>query len=160
MSEYLPIGYAGPALTPALSSFLTILVGHGFNAEASTRYAGKTINILHHGNGCGYINRSVPERGGVLGYRFTAWGRANNACPPEIADRVAEVLCEKYGCQPDDVVVEHGVGANAGRTFLVIKNPTVALQVLLRDTEQPVDEDLHITIAQQVYVEGAQCATL
>jgi hypothetical protein len=150
-----PPGYAGPSLPTSVVSMLTILERYGIAAEASTQFAGKTINLVQDGNRCGYINGSVLERSGVLGYRFAWSGRANNACPPDLADTLVPVFCGRYKCEPTDLVVHHGGGANAGRTFLIIKNPTVGLRVLLQDAGRILDETIEITKIKDLYVEGA-----
>lgn len=150
-----PPGYAGPSLPTSVVSMLTILERHGIGADASTQFAGKTINLVQDGNRCGYINGSVLERSGVLGYRFAWSGRPNNACPPELTETLVPVFCDRYRCEPADFVVHHRGGENTGRTFLIIKNPTVALRVLLQDAGRALDETMEITKIKDRYVEGA-----
>jgi hypothetical protein len=144
-------------LPTSVVSFLAILERHGISAEATTQFAGRTINLVHDGIRCGYINASVLERSGVLGYRFAWSGRPNNACPPELTDTLVRVFCDRYKCEPADLVAQCGGGANAGRTFLIIKNPTAALRVLLQDAGRTLDETIEIIKIQDRYVEGALC---
>src|SRR5687767_7227766 len=130
MPPVAPDGYTGPSLPPSVLSMLTILERYGIRGEASTRFAGKTINLVQNGSRCGYINGSVLERNGVLGYHFAWSGRPNNACPPDIADELVPKFCDRYKCDSADLDVHRGGGTNTGRTFLIIKNATVALRVL------------------------------
>lgn len=155
MSTTEPPGYVGQLLPNSVVSLLALLERHGIVAEASTRFSGKTINLVQDGHRCGYINGSVLARGGVLGYRFSWSGQGNNACPPELADTLVSEFCNRYKCESADFVVQHGAGGNAGRTFLVIKNPTVGLRVLLQDAGRILDETIEITKINDHYVEGA-----
>jgi hypothetical protein len=142
-------------LPARLHDLLDILARRGVTAEASTKYAGKTINLFQGGVPCGYINGSVIERGGVLGYRFTWSGRANDACPPEQAGEVAQIFRDRYQCGPEDFVVHPGTGANSGRAFLIITNPTLALRVLDRAAGRTPDDDIEIVKIGDRYIEGA-----
>ena len=155
MLSPVPEGYAGAPLPALLTSLLAILDRHGFTRKVSTRFAGKTINVMHDGVRCGYINNSVLQRDGVIGYHFAPWGRATNDCPPKIADVLVPLFCERYGCQSGELVVQHGTGTNAGRTFLIIKDPTVALKVLMQDAGKTLDEAVQITKVKGKYIEGA-----
>jgi len=150
-----PHGYAGSPLPTSVASMLAILERYGIRAEASTQFAGKTINLVQDGTRCGYINESVLERSGVLGYRFAWSGHPNNACPPELADTLVPTFCDRYKCDATDLVVQRGSGANSSRTFLIIKNPTVALRVLLLDSDRILDETVEIAKVNDRYVEGA-----
>lgn len=150
-----PPGYSGPPLPTSVLSLMAILARHGIGAEASTRFAGKTINLVQNGRRCGYINGSVLERGGVLGYRFAWSGRSNNACPPELAEALVPEFCARYKCGGKDFVVHDGAGSNAGRRFLIIRNPTVALRVLLEDAGRSLEEAIEIAKVKDRYIEGA-----
>ncbi len=134
---------------------MAILEHYGFIAEATAKRAGKTINVLRDGDRCGYINHNVLRLKGALGYHFARWGYTNNACPPELADRLVPEFCERYHCDSSDLTVQHGSGANRGRTFLIINSPTVALRVLLQDAGMSLDKDVHITQSEQKFIEGA-----
>lgn len=155
MPEPTPHGYSGAELSSPVAGLLEILVRYGFTTAASDRFAGKTINLLRDGARCGYINSTVLGKGAVLGYHFTWSGTPNNACAPEIADRLVPIFCEKYGCQASDLIVHKGTGSNLGRTYLLIRTPTVALQVLLKDAGQPIDPSVEITKRDDRYIEGA-----
>lgn len=147
--------YAGPRLPPIVVSFLAILDRYAIKVGVSSRHASKTINLLYEGTRCGYIDGTVLRHGGVLGYSFFWTGRNNNACPPEIADRLAIVFCERYKCDLPDIVVHRGTGANENRTFLIIKDATLALRVLLQDTGRVLEESVELVRINDRYVEGA-----
>jgi predicted HNH restriction endonuclease len=74
-----------------------------------------------------------------------------------MADKLVPLFCDKYGCQSSDLVVHHGTGTNAGRTFLIIKDPTVALKVLMQGVGKTLDEAIQNTKVngKYKYIEGA-----
>jgi hypothetical protein len=155
MSKATPVGYDGIDLPESVLTLIQILGRYGFAVAATTRFAGKTINLMHNGSRCGYINSTVLAKGAILGYHFTWSGRPNNACPPEIADRLLEEFSKRYRCDPDDLEIHHGTGSNAGRTNLHIRNATLALRVLLQDIGQSLDDSVTLAKINARYVEGA-----
>ena len=155
MTDNNPAGYVGPELTPTVLSLLEILDRYGFRVAATTRFAGKTLNLLWEGERCGYINSTVLGKGAVLGYHFKWSGDASNSCPPELASQLLQIFSEKYQCDIEDLVIHHGTGSNTGRTNLLIRSPTTALSVLLQDTGRPLDESVTIAKVNDRYVEGA-----
>jgi hypothetical protein len=154
MQTEAPLGYAGSPLPASLLSLLPILARHGFALKVSGS-ASKTIRVVRNDAACGYMNGSVLERDGVLGYHFAPHGEKKDSCPPELVERVIPFFCERYHCQPSDLVVHKGGGANIGRTFLVIRTAQVALNVLLQDAGVEADETLQVTMVKEQYVEGA-----
>lgn len=155
MKTIAPQGYAGIPLPDSVTSLLEIVERYGFAVASSIQYAGKTINLLYDGQRCGYINSTVLANGSVLGYHFRWTGKPNNACPPEVADRLLEVFAEKYNCDPGELEIHHGTGSNAGRTNLHIRNPALALRVLLQDIGRQLDEAVVIPKISDRFVEGA-----
>lgn len=148
-------GYAGINLPSSVLSLLEILERYGFEAAASTKHAGKTLNLYYQGERCGYVNSTVLAGGSVLGYHFRWSGKPNNACPPELAERLLDVFSQRYECDPLELEIHHGTGSNAGRTNLHIRNPTLALRVLLKDVGLTFDEDVLITRGNERFTEGA-----
>jgi predicted HNH restriction endonuclease len=158
MPSAIPQGYSGAPLSESVLSLLEIVQRYGFQAVASSRHTGATINLLHNGERCGYINSTVLRHGSVLGYHFSGkWsGRPNNACPPEISDRILAVFSDKYRCSQDELEIHHGTGSkNVGRTFLHIRDPILALRILLQDIGKAFDESIVISRIGNRYIEGA-----
>lgn len=147
-------GYQGPPLGVTVRAFVEYLMSRGFDVQATGQYAGKTLRVLRDGKWLGYINGSVLERNGVLGFRFTSWDHDNNACPPGLSADLERSFASRYECMKDDFVLQEGKGANAGRVFLIIKNPTVALQVLQVDAGVQIEPQSHLVEVDGSFVEG------
>lgn len=154
MAHVIPDGYTGE-VPERLESFLAVLYRHGFSFSASTAQAGKTINVLQNGKRCGYINESVFQRGGVIGYHFAPWRSPTNSCPPELVGDLVPRFCSRYQCDASHLVIQDGAGSNKGRTFLIINDPNVALRVLLQDVGIALDESVVVAKYRGHYVEGA-----
>lgn len=153
VSAKLP-GYEGPSVPPRVQRFLEVLVRHGFTAQATVKHAGKTINLEHAGERYGYINGSVLSRGGIVGYRFFGMGHPYNGVPIAKLEKTASDFTRRYQCEMSDLVLQAGGGSNAGKGFLIIANPTVALRVLLTDAGLAFDSSLEITETQHGFIEG------
>jgi hypothetical protein len=134
MTTSAPLGYKGSDLPISVLRMLAKLEHYNINAKVTTS-AGKTLNLFRYGVRCGYINGDVLRRNGVLGYHFAPWGNnPSDSCPPNLADKLVFIFCDRYKCNVSDVVVHKGTGEkNKDRTFLIINNPDVALRVLLQD---------------------------
>lgn len=153
MKHTVPPDYAGPPFTEALLSFLPILEHHSFTLHASG-VAKKTVRIYKGGENFGYINGTVIQAQGVLGYHFAKHGRAADSCPKSLEHNLVSYFCEKYDCPPSALLAHEGSGSNAGNTYLILKDPQVALRVLLLDSGQEVGEELQIATIKERYVEG------
>ncbi len=129
-----PKGYKGSDLPTPVLLMLEKLVNYKIEARATTS-VGKTLNLFFNDTRCGYINSEVLRRNGVLGYHFRTWGNSpNDACPPNLANILIPTFCDRYKCIASDLVIHNGKGEkNENRTFLIIKNPDVAIRVLLQD---------------------------
>ena len=117
--------------------FLELLDQHSFNVRV-TGPASKTVRIYHAARNLGYINGTVIHRGALLGYRFQEPGAGSDSCPRGQESTVAEDFCAKYSCTPAVVDVHEGRGSNAGRYFLLLRDPTVGLRVLQDIVNEPV----------------------
>jgi hypothetical protein len=121
-----PIGYRGKELPQPVRGLLNDLAAEGFDVRVSGE--GKTIRIGKNGRR-GYVNADVL-RDGVIGYVFGRWGRDVDACPPELAESIIRRFCDRYGCFDSDVAAQSREMAGRPKTYLVIRNPAVALRVL------------------------------
>lgn len=132
MKDGIPTHYGAQELSPSLRNLLIQLASHGF-AFRRSKQAGKTINVVRDEQRFGYINGSVIQKGGVLGYHFAPLGNPTNSCPPQLIPKLIPFFCQRYSCTQDDLVLHEGKGNNSGNTYLVIKSPVVALRALLQD---------------------------
>ncbi|MBU0662953.1 MAG: hypothetical protein KJ990_00255 [Proteobacteria bacterium] len=130
----IPGGYKGSDLPAPVLFMLEKLKNYKIEAKVTTS-AGKTLNLIFNGTRCGYINSDVLRRNGVLGYHFRTWGNSpNDACPPNLANNLIQTFCDRHKCVASDLVMHNGKGEkNKDRTFLIIKNPDVAVRVLLQE---------------------------
>jgi len=127
-------GYKGPPLPEQVIAFLDFISNHGFQPKV-TGNANKTIRILHRDVDHGYVNASVIQRDGVLGYKF-AFGdlySGPDACPELPQSEIVKRFCRRYKCDDVDCIIHKGSGSNRHKTHLVITNPDLARRVLLRD---------------------------
>ncbi len=153
MQPDVPANYAGAPLSEALRSLLPILYRNSFYLVV-TGHAGKTIRIERNGQNCGYINSTVIQRRGILGYHFAKHGSATDACPEELRSNLVPYFCERYGCSASALDVYIKSEGNSGRAYLILKDPQVALRILLRDLGIELDQDLHIVTIKERYIEG------
>lgn len=136
-----------------MRSLFPVLERHAFSLEV-TGASRKTLRIFRSGENRGYINSTVMQRGGVIGYHFAKLGRAADACPLELEEGLVDFFCKRYACSAAALDVQKGAGSNAGRTYLIFRDPQVALRVLLRDSGVELDHDVHVAIVERTYVEG------
>lgn len=145
MSLEVPSDYNGPPFTEALLSFLPILERHSFSLVASGP-SKKTIRIFRGGENRGYINSTVIQRHGVMGYHFSRHGRNADACPEHLAEDLIRYFSECYNCEPSAFIVHKGAGSNNGCTYLIFRDPQVALRVLLLDSGEEIDQEVQVTL--------------
>jgi hypothetical protein len=99
MAGVIPAGYTG-RVPEWLESLLAEFQRHGFSSKASAQ-AGKTIDVLRNGTPCGYINETVLQTKGVVGYHFGHdWGTSSDSCPPGRVDDLVPSFCSRYRCRP------------------------------------------------------------
>ena len=141
--------YAGRDLSPQVVSLLDLLQRHGFRPIV-TGSANKTVRIYRGQRNVGYVNSTVLGRHGVLGYHFAAHGRAADACPEDLVENVIETFVTHYGIAADALDLQRG----ASHTYLIIREPTAALKVLLQDAGVVLPEDTQVVLRNEKYVEG------
>jgi hypothetical protein len=117
MSTIIPSNYAGPPLSDGAISLLTILQRYSLAPNVRDD-ANKTIRVFHHGENRGYINSTVLQRRGVLGYHFAKLGSPTDACPPHLADRLEDFFCDRYSCDATAIDIQIGSGSNKGKKYL------------------------------------------
>ena len=127
-----PKGYKGDDLPELICRLLADIEAYGITAISAKGY---TINLMHNGKRYGYINENVRSNEGALGYHFAKeqWNkRSSDSCPPDLANNIIPIFCERCNCNANDIFVHKGTGKrNKDRTFLIIKNPEVAKQAVL-----------------------------
>ncbi len=152
MSLAVPTDYAGLPFTEPLLSLLSILDRYSFSLAASGS-SKKTVRVFRSGENLGYVNDTVIKRGGAIGYHFAKHGRKADACPEQLKARLVPYFCKYYGCEPSDLLVHKGSGSNEGRTYLILRNPQVALRILLTDAGQVIDPSVQIVEIKERYIE-------
>lgn len=98
----------------------------------------------------GYVNSTVLRRHGVLGYHFARHGRAADACPEDLVDQIIDTFVAQYGIPADALDVQHA----ARHTYLIFREPTAALKVLLQDAGVALPDDTQVVLTNQKYLEG------
>jgi hypothetical protein len=141
--------YAGRELSPQVVSLLDLLQRHGFRAVV-TGGANKTVRIHRAQRNVGYVNSTVLQRHGVLGYHFATHGRAADACPEDLVSNVIESFVTQYGIAAEALDLQRA----ARHTYLIIRDPTAALKVLLQDAGFALPEDTQVVLTNEKYVEG------
>ena len=148
----LPREFAIPKVSDQILSLAAILARHGFRLEV-TGPASKTIRVKHGNDNFGYINSTVIQRKGVLGYHFARHGHASDSCPEMLEPNLTEFFCDRYGCEATDIDVYVGA-TKKDRTFLIIENAQLALSVLLADAGLKQDPDDVIIDKHGRFLEG------
>jgi predicted HNH restriction endonuclease len=96
----------------------------------------------------------VIQRHGVMGYYFSRHGRNADACPEHLAEDLIRYFSECYNCEPSAFIVHKGAGSNNGCTYLIFRDPQVALRILLLDSGEEVDQEVQVTSINERFVEG------
>lgn len=141
--------YAGRDLPSQVVSLLDLLQRHGFRAVV-TGGANKTVRIHHAQRNVGYVNSTVLQRHGVLGFHFATHGRATDACPEELVENIVQTFVTQYGIAAEALDVQSA----ARHTYLILREPTAALKVLLQDAGVALPEDTQVVLTNAKYVEG------
>jgi hypothetical protein len=141
--------YAGQEIPSEVFSLLDLLGEHGFTSQV-TGGASKTVRIYRGEANVGYINSTVLQRGGVLGYHFALHGRAADACPLQLVPDLANYMSVRYKVSPDTLDVQ----STSRHTYLIFRDPTAALRVLLQDAAIQLPEDTQIVVSDRQYFEG------
>ena len=153
MTADVPLEYQGHDLPDRFETLRHALAKHAFILTA-TGNAKKTLRVPHGDQNRGYINSTVIQRQGVLGYRFTGGERDSDSCPQERIERLEGEFCERYACSPKALDIYVGTGSIAGRTFQIFRDPQVAIRVLLRDAGIELDPNTHVALVKSEFVEG------
>ena len=141
--------YAGRELAPQVTSLIDILRRHGFGVLICGG-SNKTIRIHHGERRVGYVNATVLQRHGVLGYHFALHGRAADACPKDLVEKIVEIFVARYRIPAEALDVQR----SARNTYLIFREPTAALKVLLQDAGAALAADTQVVLTNQKYVEG------
>ncbi len=141
--------YSGRDFSPEVQSLLELLKERGFGLKV-TGYANKTVRIYYENRNCGYINETVLQRKGVLGYHFQPHGQSTDACPRQLDGKLFEFMTSRYECSADALDVQR----TSRNTYLIFRDANVALRVLAADAGVPLPEDVHVVRTGARYVEG------
>jgi hypothetical protein len=145
--------YAGPPLPPRIQFFLSLLERHSLTI-AITGPSKKTIRVFDGNRNLGYVNGTVIQRDGLLGYHFLGPSHSSDSCPRHLEPTLVADFCARYGCNPSALDPHEGAGSNAGRLFLLLRDPAVALRVLQIDSGATPDQDILIAEVAKRFVEG------
>jgi hypothetical protein len=145
-------------LPPAVSATLDALKEVGCSI-VNTGPKKMTYRVKYDNRDYGYVNGQILKLGAVLGYHFQdPPHRGSDACPQSRYSHLAlsQELATRYGCSVEDFLEYTSQGANAGRLFVCILSPTVALQIVQRDAGMTQDEsgDRVIVKVGLKFVEG------
>jgi len=138
MGASAPRGYRGPPLPVPITDLLKALQRHGFQCTATG--GGKTIAVSRSGRRCGYVKPYVIRSEGSLGYYLGPLGIEGQQCPARQVSPVVKQFCRRYACSRSDLIVHPLGGTNSGTSLLIIRNPELALSVLLQDAGNAADE--------------------
>ena len=122
-----------PTSNVQLERFAYILRKLGFSVPKE----GRTRRIRLAGANLGYLNPSVRQHGGVLGYRFgLSIGEKERDAAPDgwNHSKICREFVAVYDCERDDFTLHEGTAAGTREnTYLVVTNPLLAVQVLLKE---------------------------
>lgn len=145
--------YKGIELPARIQSFLSIISKHSCRLVV-TGASKKTIRIFNGDRNLGYINSTVIRRQAIVGYHFLEDGNGTDACAKGNEGSLIQDFCNKYECEPDDIDIHSGVGANSGRTFLLIRDPRLALEILCQASNGLIEENIVLLEIERRFVEG------
>lgn len=90
----------------------------------------KTLRIKNGSTNFGYINSTIIQREGIMGYNFFGVGQDADHCPESLVEVAIPYFCGRFNCESSDLDFHETTGSNAGRLFLSIRRTEVALRVL------------------------------
>ncbi|MBQ1762419.1 MAG: HNH endonuclease [Aquincola sp.] len=152
------ISYKGKRLSDKQKTFLTEIAHHGCRPRVSG-HASKTLRIMHQDRDLGYLNDTVTDKGGVVGYRFEESFPPTDSCPTHLLETFPADFCRRLGCERADFLFYEGSGANRNHWYLIVLDLGVALRMieakLANPAAQGTDDDFLVVDRDDRFVEGA-----
>ena len=104
--------------------FIDKLIHNSYEVEV-TGASSKTLRIKRKSLKCAYMNKTIIERGNLIGLYFGKFG-GNDACPDDIRHQLKPILTTIFKCNPSCFDIHDGAGKNTGRRFVGINDPAAA----------------------------------
>ncbi|TCP04457.1 HNH endonuclease [Rubrivivax gelatinosus] len=145
--------FRGSPLSEPHRSFLRKSVDRGFDVFV-TGVAQKTIRLSWKAKDVGYINGDVVRRKALLGLHFASFGRATDACPPQVASDPNSWVVNTFGAVPSDFVIHRGTGSNKNNIYILLRSEVLAWRLICDAAGIASFDDAVVTRSRGLYLEG------